>query len=586
MKNNKGFLIFTLTLTLMVFYLFNISAGIYQGLKGLDENFLFKTSLTIDKLPTEIKTNPLKVYLDKYSILFGIVGMIIIGLIYLYNTFGRNNYLVGTEHGSAKWGTDKDIKPFIDKIDEKNIILTKTESLSLDTRKTLRNNNVLVIGGSGSGKTRFFVKPNLMQKHTSYVITDPKGSLIKETGKMLEDAGYKIKIFDLINMEKSDKYNFFSYLRDEKDVLKLVNNLITNTNSPYSKTSGDFWEKAETALLQALFSYILFETREEDKHIGSVMELLRLAEVREDNEDFKSPLDLLFEDLKEQDPNNFASKQYDLFKLGAGKTAKSILVSVGVRLSAFNIPAVSELLSEDTLEMDTLGDEKTALFVILPDTDKTFNFISAIMYQQLFDTLFLKAENEYGGRLPFHVRFLLDEFANIGQIPSFETYIATMRSREVSVSVILQNVAQLKSLYKDTWETITGNCDTLLFLGGKEQSTLEYISKMIGKTTIDLRTTNQSKGQTGSFSINEQVLGRELITASEVGLLRTDECILSIRGVEPFLSKKYDIKKHKNYKEISDYDEKNTYSIKDPLTRKAENFFKDLKEIEIIGETI
>lgn len=586
MKNNKGFLIFTLTLTLMVFYLFNISAGIYQGLKGLDENFLFKTSLTIDKLPTEIKTNPFKIYLDKYSILFGIVGMIIIGLIYLYNTFGRNNYLVGTEHGSAKWGTDKDIKPFIDKIDEKNIILTKTESLSLDTRKTLRNNNVLVIGGSGSGKTRFFVKPNLMQKHTSYVITDPKGSLIKETGKMLEDAGYKIKIFDLINMEKSDKYNFFSYLRDEKDVLKLVNNLITNTNSPYSKTSGDFWEKAETALLQALFSYILFETREEDKHIGSVMELLRLAEVREDNEDFKSPLDLLFEDLKEEDPNNFASKQYDLFKLGAGKTAKSILVSVGVRLSAFNVPAVSELLSEDTLEMDTLGDEKTALFVILPDTDKTFNFISAIMYQQLFDTLFLKAENEYGGRLPFHVRFLLDEFANIGQIPSFETYIATMRSREVSVSVILQNVAQLKSLYKDTWETITGNCDTLLFLGGKEQSTLEYISKMIGKTTIDLRTTNQSKGQTGSFSINEQVLGRELITASEVGLLRTDECILSIRGVEPFLSKKYDIKKHKNYKEISDYDEKNTYSIKDPLTRKAENFFKDLKEIEIIGETI
>lgn len=586
MKNNKGFLIFTLTLTLIVFYLFNISAGIYQGLKGLDENFLFKTSLTIDKLPTEIKTNPFKIYLDKYSILFGIVGMIIIGLIYLYNTFGRNNYLVGTEHGSAKWGTDKDIKPFIDKIDEKNIILTKTESLSLDTRKTLRNNNVLVIGGSGSGKTRFFVKPNLMQKHSSYVITDPKGSLIKETGKMLEDAGYKIKIFDLINMEKSDKYNFFSYLRDEKDVLKLVNNLITNTNSPYSKTSGDFWEKAETALLQALFSYILFETREEDKHIGSVMELLRLAEVREDNEDFKSPLDLLFEDLKEEDPNNFASKQYDLFKLGAGKTAKSILVSVGVRLSAFNVPAVSELLSEDTLEMDTLGDEKTALFVILPDTDKTFNFISAIMYQQLFDTLFLKAENEYGGRLPFHVRFLLDEFANIGQIPSFETYIATMRSREVSVSVILQNVAQLKSLYKDTWETITGNCDTLLFLGGKEQSTLEYISKMIGKTTIDLRTTNQSKGQTGSFSINEQVLGRELITASEVGLLRTDECILSIRGVEPFLSKKYDIKKHKNYKEISDYDEKNTYSIKDPLTRKAENFFKDLKEIEIIGETI
>lgn len=586
MKNNKGTFILGSILSFMTFYAFNRSAGLYQSFSNLDENFLSKTSLTIDKLPNEIKTNFFKIYLDKYSLILGFIGVLIIGLIYLYNTFGRNNYLVGTEHGSAKWGTEKDIKPFIDKIEDKNIILTKTESLSLDTRKTLRNNNVLVIGGSGSGKTRFFVKPNLMQKHTSYVITDPKGALIKETGKMLEDAGYRIKIFNLINMDKSDRYNFFSYLRDEKDVLKLVNNLITNTNSPYSKTSGDFWEKAETALLQALFSYILFETREEDKHIGSVMELLRLAEVREDNEDFKSPLDLLFEDLKEENPNNFASKQYDLFKLGAGKTSKSILVSVGVRLSAFNIPVVTELLSEDTLEMDTLGDEKTALFVIIPDTDKTFNFISAIMYQQLFDTLFLKAESEYGGRLPFHVRFLLDEFANIGQIPNFETYIATMRSREVSVSVILQNVAQLKSLYKDTWETITGNCDTLLFLGGKEQSTLEYISKMIGKTTIDLRTTNQSKGQSGSFSINEQVVGRELITSSEVGLLKTDECILSIRGIEPFLSKKYDITKHKNYKEISDYDEKNTYMVKDPLTRKAENFFKDITEIEIIEENI
>ena len=584
MKNNKGTFILGSILSFMTFYAFNRSAGLYQSFSNLDENFLSKTSLTIDNLPNEIKTNFLKIYLDKYSLILGFIGVLIIGLIYLYNTFGRNNYLVGTEHGSAKWGTEKNIKPFIDKIEDKNIILTKTESLSLDTRKTLRNNNVLVIGGSGSGKTRFFVKPNLMQKHTSYVITDPKGALIKETGKMLEDAGYRIKIFNLINMDKSDKYNFFSYLRDEKDVLKLVNNLITNTNSPYSKTSGDFWEKAETALLQALFSYILFETREEDKHIGSVMELLRLAEVREDNEDFKSPLDLLFDDLKAENPNNFASKQYDLFKLGAGKTSKSILVSVGVRLSAFNIPAVMELLSEDTLEMDTLGDEKTALFVIIPDTDKTFNFISAIMYQQLFDTLFLKAESEYGGRLPFHVRFLLDEFANIGQIPNFETYIATMRSREVSVSVILQNVAQLKSLYKDTWETITGNCDTLLFLGGKEQSTLEYISKMIGKTTIDLRTTNQSKGQTGSFSINEQVLGRELITASEVGLLKTDECILSLRGVEPFLSKKYDITKHKDYKEISDYDENNTYKINDPSTRKSEDFFRDLKEVQIIGE--
>lgn len=582
MKNKKTNIVFMFLVSVFIFYLLNRSSGIYQAIEGMEENFLSKTIYTIDNLFNSIKVNPLKVYLDKYSLISGLIGVLILVLTYLYNTFGRNNYLVGTEHGSAKWGTKKDIKPFIDKIDKNNIILTRTEGLSIDTRETLRNNNVLLIGGSGSGKTRFFVKPNIMQKHTSYVITDPKGSLIKETGKMLEKDGYKIKIFNLIDMENSDKYNFFSYLRDEKDVLKLVNNLITNTNSPNSKSSGDFWEKAETALLQALFSYILFQTREEDRHIGSVMELLRLAEVKENNEEFKSPLDLLFEDLKMRNPNNFASKQYDLFKLGAGKTAKSILVSVGVRLSAFNIPIVNELLSEDTIEMDTIGDEKTALFVIISDTDKTFNFISAIMYQQLFDTLFLKAEKEYGGRLPFHVRFLLDEFANIGQIPSFDTYIATMRSREVSVNVVLQNVAQLKSLYKDTWETITGNCDTLLFLGGKEQSTLEYISKMIGKTTIDLRTTNQSKGQTGSFSINEQVLGRELITASEVGLLKTDECILSIRGVEPFISRKYDITKHSSYKELLDFDKKNIYTFKNSFTRKAEAFFKDINEVEVV----
>lgn len=581
MKTKKKSFIFIIIVALIVFYFFNRSAAFYQEIQGLDKNFLSKTIFTIDNLFNQIKTDPFKIYLDFNSLLFGIGGGFIVLLIYLYNSFGRTNYLVGTEHGSAKWGGQKDIKPFIDKIEEKNILLTKTEKISLDTRKTLRNNNVLVVGGSGSGKTRYFVKPNIMQKHTSYVITDPKGSLIKETGKLLEEDGYKIKVFNLIHMENSDKYNFFSYLRDEKDVLKLVNNLITNTNSAQSKTNGDFWEKAETALLQALFAYVLFENRQEDQNIGAVMELLSLAEVREDNEEFKSPLDILFEDLKYQDPNSFASRQYDLFKLGAGKTAKSILVSVGVRLSAFNIPAVSELLSEDTLEMDTIGDEKTALFVILSDTDKTFNFIAAIMYQQLFDTLFLKAEKEYGGRLPFHVRFLLDEFANIGQIPNFDIYIATMRSREVSVNVVLQNVSQLKSLYKDTWETITGNCDTLLFLGGKEQSTLDYISKMIGKTTIDLRTTNQSKGQSGSFSINEQVLGRELITASEVGLLKTDQCILSIRGIEPFISEKYDIKEHKEYKRLSDFDSRNTYLIKDPYTRKAKNFFKDIREVEV-----
>lgn len=546
---------------------------------SLDGEPVQKLLDTLNNLMAEVSKHPFKLGLDKNSLITGAIGCLIPPLVYLYTLSGRNNYLVGMEHGSAKWGTSTDIVSFTDKINTKNMLFTKTERMSLDTRKTFRNNNVLIIGGSGSGKTRFYVKPNLMQLHSSYVITDPKGSLVKECGKMLQNAGYKIKVLNLIDMKNSDKYNFFSYITDEKDILKLVTNLITNTNAPQSKNAGDFWEKAETALLQALFGYVFFEALPEEKNIGTVMEMLRLAEVKEDQEDFQSPLDIMFEDLKSENPEHFACKQYDLFKLAAGKTAKSILVSIGVRLSPFNISVVADLLSEDTIGIDTIGDEKTALFVIIPDSDRTFNFISAIMYQQLFDTLFLKAENEYGGRLPYHVRFLLDEFANIGQIPNFEIYIATMRSREISVNVILQNIAQLKNIYKDSWETITGNCDTLLFLGGKEQSTLEYISKLVGKTTIDLKTTNESKGQSGSYSINNQVLGRDLITPSEVGLLGGTECILSIRGIPPFKSQKFDITKHSKYIELSDFDKNNTYVLSE--TDKNENslFFSDVKEI-------
>ena len=582
-KNKLAKLTFTIIISGFAFFISNRAMDLYSSFDGEPVQKLLST---LNILMYEVSKHPFKLSLDRNSLIVGAIGCCIPLLVYLYSLSGRNNYLVGMEHGSAKWGTSKDIASFTDKTFSRNMLFTKTERMSLNTRKTFRNNNILVVGGSGSGKTRFFVKPNLMQLHSSYVITDPKGGLLKECGKMLENAGYQIKVLNLIDMQSSDKYNFFNYIHDEKDILKLVTNLITNTNAPGSKTAGDFWEKAETALLQALFGYVLYEALPEERNIGTVMEMLRLAKVREDQEDFKSPLDIMFDDLKSENPDHFVCKQYDLFKLAAGKTAKSILVSVGVRLSPFNINVVTEMLSEDTIGIDTIGDEKTALFIIIPDSDRTFNFISAIMYQQLFDALFLKAENEYGGRLPYHVRFLLDEFANIGQIPNFEIYIATMRSREISVNVILQNLAQLKNLYKDSWETITGNCDTLLFLGGKEQSTLEYISKLVGKTTIDLKTTNESKGQSGSYSINNQVLGRELITPSEVALLDGNECILSIRGVPPFKSIKFDITKHHKYKELSDFDSKNTYVL--PSIEERENFlfFSDVKKIHELNVQI
>lgn len=574
-KNNLGVFL----LILIAFVLFYIANRITNVYLGLDGNLVDKLSKSMDLILTDIKENPFYISTDKTALIVGFIGLAIPLIINLYNLSMRRNFLVGKEHGSATWGSEKDIRKLIDKTFENNMIFSKTERMSLNTRKTFRNNNVLVIGGAGSGKTRYFVKPNIMQLHTSYVITDPKGSLLTDTAKMLESHGYRIKVFDLINMENSDKYNFFEYLNDEKDILKLVTNLITNTNGKQVKNVGDFWEKAEAALLQALIAYVHYEALPEEKNIGTVMELLRLAEVKEEDEDFESPLDILFNDLKEENPDHFACKQYDLFKLAAGKTAKSILVSVGVRLAPFNIKAVTDLLSEDTIDIDNIGDEKTALFIILPDSDTTFNFIAAIMYQQLFDSLFYKADFVYDGRLPYHVRFLLDEFANIGQIPQFETYIATMRSREMSVNVILQNLSQLKNLYKDSWETITGNCDTLIFLGGKEQSTLDYISKMVGKTTIDLRTTNVSKGQTASFSINNQVLGRDLITPSEVGLLKENECIVSIRGVNPFRSTKFDLKKHPKYKELADYAEHNKF-IKTQSSQ-HQNFFNNIEDIQI-----
>ena len=525
--------------------------------------------------------DPIKIYLGRDEIIGGIVGAISLILFYLYHKYDRKNFKEKAEHGSAEWGEKKDIEIVEDKQEEKNKLFTHTEKMSINTRKTFKNNNTLVIGGSGSGKTRFFVKPNIMQMNSSFVITDPKGELLSSCGKMLQDNGYEIKIFDLINFENSDNYNFFNYIRDERDILKLTNNIIMNTNSPQSKTAGDFWEKAENALLQALFSYVFYEGTEEEKNINTVMDLLRLSEVKEDDEDFQSPLDILFEELKQENPNHFAVKQYDIFKFAAGKTAKSILISVGVRLAPFNINQIIDLVSKDTLELELLGDRKTALFVIIPDSDVTLNFMPAIMFQQLFDVLFFRADHKYKGSLPFDVSFILDEFANTGQIPNFEVYISTMRSRKINVNIILQNLAQLKSLYKNSWETIIGNCDSLLFLGGKENSTLKYISEMIGKTTIDYRAISETRGTNGSYSISNQLIARDLITAEEISLLAKDECILSIRGIKPFLSKKYDIEKHKNYNLLLDSNENNFFERKVKTTEE-----KVLEEIEKVEKII
>lgn len=566
--------------------IFFIVLSFFAFIVGNKITYIFKTfplneSFT-ENLYRNFTNDPIKIYAGQDEFIGGIIAVIGLMLFFLYHKYDRKNFKEKAEHGSAEWGEKSDILGVEDKTEDKNKLFTQTEKMSMNTRKTFKNNNTLVIGGSGSGKTRFFVKPNIMQMNGSFVITDPKGELLSSCGKMLQDNGYEIKIFDLINFENSDKYNFFKYIRDEKDILKLTNNIIMNTNSPNSKSAGDFWEKAENALLQALFSYVFYEGTEEEKNINTVMDLLRLSEVKEDDEDFKSPLDILFDELKEENPNHFAVKQYSIFKFAAGKTAKSILVSVGVRLAPFNIDKISSLLNDDTLELELLGDRKTALFIIIPDSDVTLNFISAVMYQQLFDLLFYRADHKYKGALPYDVIFLLDEFANIGQIPNLEIYVSTMRSRKISVNIILQNLTQLKTIYKNSWETITGNCDSLLFLGGKEQSTLKYLSEMIGKTTIDYKAISENKGTNGSYSVANQIISRDLITAEEISLLEKDKCILSIRGIKPFLSKKYDIEKHKNYSLLLDSNENNIFVKKNQ--KAEEKIFEEIEKAEKIIE--
>ena len=505
-----------------------------------------------------------------------LMGMGIAALIkFIVYTKGKNakKFRQGKEYGSARWGNKKDIEPYVDEKFQNNILLTQTERLTMNGRpanpKYARNKNVLVIGGSGSGKTRFYVKPNLMQMHSSYCVTDPKGTIVLECGKMLEDNGYEIKILNTINFKKSMKYNPFAYIRSEKDILKLVQTIIANTKGEGEKSGEDFWVKAEKLYYTALIGYIFYEAPKEEKNFATLLDMIDASEVREDDETYMNPIDRLFEALEKKEPTHFAVKQYKKYKLAAGKTAKSILISCGARLAPFDIQELRDLMQEDELELDTLGDRKTALFVIISDTDDTFNFVVSIMYSQLFNLLCDKADDVYGGRLPVHVRCLLDEFANIGLIPKFEKLIATIRSREISASIILQAQSQLKAIYKDNADTIVGNCDSTLFLGGKEKKTLKELSETLGKETIDLYNISETRSNQKSFGLNYQKTGKELMSQDEITVMDGSKCIFQLRGVRPFLSDKFDITKHKNYKLLEDYDKKNLFDIESYMKRRG-----------------
>ena len=548
---------------LIIFYLVEKSAWLYRYCVG---------DSVVDKLYALFLNfnlafaKPLPSF-HPYDLLAGVIGAVAVKGFLYYRSKNAKKFRQGVEYGSARWGTAKDIALYMDPVFENNIILTQTERLMMSSRpknpKYARNKNVLVIGGSGSGKTRFYVKPNLMQMspNTSYVVTDPKGTILIEVGKMLVNGGYRIKVLNTINFKKSMHYNPFHYIRSERDILKLVNTIIANTKGEGDKSGEDFWVKAERLYYCALIGYIWYEAPEEEQNFSTLLEFINASEAREDDEEFKNAVDLLFEELEAEEPNHFAVRQYKKYKLAAGKTAKSILISCGARLAPFDIQELRDLMAYDEMELDMLGDQKTAMFVIISDTDDTFNFVVAIMYTQLFNLLCDKADDEHGGRLPYHVRLLLDEFANIGQIPKFDKLIATIRSREISASIILQSQSQLKSIYKDAAETIIGNCDTTLFLGGKESSTLKEISETLGKETIDLFNTSDTRGQSRSYGLNYQKTGKELMTKDELAVMDGGKCILQLRGVRPFLSDKFDITRHKRYKELSDFSKKNAFDV-------------------------
>ena len=499
------------------------------------------------------------------DLLIGIAGAAVLRMAVYLKGKNAKKYRHGVEYGSARWGTAADIAPYMDPDFFQNIPMTQTERITMASRpkqpKYARNKNILVIGGSGSGKTRFFCKPSLLQAHSSFVVTDPKGTLLPEIGTFLERKKYRIKCLNLINFKKSMKYNPLSYIRSEKDILKLVNALILNTKGEGEKSSEDFWVKSERLYYCALIGYIWYEAPAEEKNFITLLDLINASEAREDDETYQSPVDILFQQLEEKEPDHFAVKQYRKFKMAAGKTLKSILISCGARLAPFDIKELRDLMETDELELDTLGDSKAALFVILSDTDTTFNFVAALMYSQLFNLLCDKADDFYGGRLPVHVRLILDEFANIGQIPNFDKLIATIRSREISASIILQSQSQLKTIYKDAADTIVGNCDSTLFLGGKEKTTLKEISELLGKETIDLYNQSESRGSQVSHGLSYQKLGKELMSQDELAVMDGGKCIFMLRGVRPFFSDKYDLTKHPNYKYTADADPKNVFDM-------------------------
>ena len=550
------------------FYFADKVAFAFRSAAGGD--LLSVLSAGMSNLSTAFR-NPLPSF-NLTDLLIGTAAALLLKLLVYVKAKNRKKFRQGIEYGSARWGTSEDIKPYIDPVFQNNVILTQTERLTMDSRpkqpKYARNKNVMVIGGSGSGKTRFYVKPNLMQMHSSYCVTDPKGTILVECGKMLVRNGYAVKSLNTINFAKSLHYNPFAYIHSEKDILKLVNTIIVNTKGEGDKSGEDFWVKAEKLYYTALIGYIWYEAPENEKNFTTLLEMINASEAREDDETFKNPVDKMFDELEAEEPEHFAVKQYRKYKLAAGKTAKSILISCGARLAPFDIAELRELMSFDELELDTLGERKSALFVIISDTDDTFNFVAAIMYSQLFNLLCDKADNEYGGRLPIHVRCLLDEFANIGQIPKFDKLIATIRSREISASIILQSQSQLKALYKDSADTIVGNCDATLFLGGKEKSTLKEISEILGKETIDLYNTSETRSNNNSYGLNYQKTGKELMSQDELAVMDGGKCILQLRGVRPFLSDKYDITKHPQYKYLSDYDKRNAFDIEKYRSRK------------------
>ena len=539
------------------------------------------------------------------DLLAGIVVAVVLKVLVWQKQADAKKLRKGIEYGSARWGTAEDIKPYMSEDPWMNIPLTATEALTMESRpkqpKYARNKNIVVIGGSGSGKTRFFVKPSVMQMNCSMVITDPKGTLIEECGKMLtkgppkrdkdenvikDKSGkvvhepYVIKVLNTINFSKSLHYNPFAYIRSEKDILKLVTTIIANTKGEGEKSSEDFWVKAEKLLYTALIAFIWYEGDEEEKNLNTLLDLLNESETREEDETYQNPVDMMFQELEERDPQHFAVRQYKKYKMAAGKTAKSILISCGARLAPFDIAELREIMSYDEMELDKIGDRKTALFLIMSDTDTTFNFVIAMLQSQLFNLLCHKADDEYGGRLPVHVRVIADEFANIGQIPQFDKLIATIRSREISASIILQSQSQLKAMYKDSADTILGNCDTTLFLGGKEKTTLKEMSELLGKETIDLYNTSETRSNQKSFGLNYQKTGKQLMTEDEIAVMDGGKCILQIRGARPFFSDKYDITKHKNYRLLADENEKNRYKVEKELNPQYTP--KSEEEVEVI----